>query len=66
MSLVHCPECGHEVSANAVACPNCGRPITTSAPVIERKVRAFGAVGDAAGLHDVTEQAQVDEVETHA
>lgn len=37
MSLVHCPECGHEISGNAIACPNCGRPISTP-PVIERKV----------------------------
>ncbi len=35
MSLIYCPECGHEISANAVACPNCGRPI--SAPVVEKK-----------------------------
>ncbi|MDM7924030.1 MAG: zinc ribbon domain-containing protein [Pyrinomonadaceae bacterium] len=27
MSLVNCPECGHDVSAAAVACPNCGRPL---------------------------------------
>jgi hypothetical protein len=36
MSLIHCPECGHEISAAAVACPNCGRPIHAT-PVIERK-----------------------------
>ena len=36
MALAHCPECGHEISTNAVACPNCGRPIN-SIPVIERK-----------------------------
>jgi hypothetical protein len=36
MPLVHCPECGHEVSLNAVSCPNCGRPI--AAPAAERKV----------------------------
>lgn len=36
MSLLHCPECGHEVSLNAVACPNCGRPI--AATVVEKKV----------------------------
>jgi uncharacterized OB-fold protein len=35
MSLIYCPECGHEISANAVACPNCGRPIST--PVVEKK-----------------------------
>ena len=37
MSLLHCPECGHETSANAIACPNCGRPISAP-PVVERKV----------------------------
>lgn len=35
MSLVYCPECGHEISANAIACPNCGRPI--SPPIVEKK-----------------------------
>lgn len=37
MSLIYCPECGHEVSQSAVACPNCGRPLKTT-PVVERKV----------------------------
>ena len=32
MALVYCPECGHEISANAIACPNCGRPIAPAAP----------------------------------
>ena len=35
MSLIYCPECGHEISAAAVACPNCGRPLSAR-PVIER------------------------------
>src|SRR5689334_19611949 len=37
MSLIYCPECGHEISTAAVACPNCGRPIQAR-PVVERKV----------------------------
>lgn len=35
MSLIYCPECGHEISAAAVACPNCGRPLSAR-PVVER------------------------------
>lgn len=38
MSLINCPECGHEVSNEAVACPNCGRPLAAPIPVIQRKV----------------------------
>ncbi|CAN5450632.1 hypothetical protein BH10ACI1_BH10ACI1_03540 [soil metagenome] len=36
MSLITCPDCGHEISTAAVACQNCGRPITD--PTIERNV----------------------------
>lgn len=36
MSLIICPECGHEVSTAAVACQNCGRPIAD--PLLERNV----------------------------
>lgn len=28
MSMIYCPECGHEISTAAVACPNCGRPLS--------------------------------------
>jgi hypothetical protein len=38
MSLINCPECGHEVSNEAVACPSCGRPLAAPTPVIRRKV----------------------------
>ena len=27
MALISCPDCGREMSSEAVACPNCGRPI---------------------------------------
>lgn len=38
MPLMNCPECGYEVSNEAVACPNCGRPLAAPTPVIQRKV----------------------------
>ncbi len=32
MALLHCPECGHDVSDRAAACPNCGyRPTSGTA-----------------------------------
>ena len=36
MSMIYCPECGHEISNAAVACPNCGRPLSAARPVVER------------------------------
>jgi hypothetical protein len=36
MSMIYCPECGHEISTAAVACPNCGRPLSATQPVVER------------------------------
>lgn len=38
MSMIFCPECGREVSTEAVACPGCGRPMSAPTPVVERKV----------------------------
>jgi hypothetical protein len=45
MSLIYCPECGHEVSAAATACPNCAHPmapvtVPVVEPVAERRVVA--------------------------
>ena len=37
MSLIYCPECGSEISNNAIACPSCGRPISAPEPVVEKK-----------------------------
>ena len=39
MALVHCRECGKQISDQAAACPGCGAPIkdrssTASAPVV--------------------------------
>ncbi len=36
MSLIICPECGHEVSSAAAACTNCGHPFVK--PVVQRNV----------------------------
>lgn len=30
MSLIKCPACGKEISAQAVSCPNCGHPLLTT------------------------------------
>lgn len=39
MSLIHCPECGHEISQAAIACPSCGRPINEpGTPPLQRPV----------------------------
>lgn len=45
MSLIYCPECGHEISTAAVACPSCGRPLsapTARVPrvIVEREPKA--------------------------
>ena len=38
MSLIYCPECGHEISTAAVACPSCGRPVSAPPSSIPRVV----------------------------
>ena len=45
MALIECPECGREVSSNALACPTCAYPVATGTPsepvraVAPRKMR---------------------------
>jgi hypothetical protein len=38
MSLLKCPECGHDVSEYAKACPNCGCPIEKIQEIILSKI----------------------------
>lgn len=38
MSLIYCPECGHEISTAAVACPSCGRPVSAKPAAVPRVV----------------------------
>ncbi|MDQ3800762.1 MAG: hypothetical protein M3384_15045 [Acidobacteriota bacterium] len=40
MSLITCPDCGNQVSTEAVACPQCGRPMAPAvvAPIPQREV----------------------------
>lgn len=40
MSLVTCPDCGNQVSTDAVACPQCGRPMAPAIvePIPQREV----------------------------
>ena len=40
MSLIYCPECGHEISQAAIACPSCGRPINAAPVAIDPVVVA--------------------------
>ena len=37
MALIKCPECGKEVSENAVSCPNCGQPIKVTKTINEEE-----------------------------
>lgn len=40
MSLITCPDCGNQLSTEAVACPNCGRPMAPMVvePIPQREV----------------------------
>lgn len=45
MSLIYCPECGHEVSEIAPTCPNCGHPFHPQ-PAVPRVVVTDRPVDD--------------------
>ncbi len=36
MPLQTCPDCGNQVSTQAISCPKCGRPIAPTAPSAPR------------------------------
>lgn len=38
MSLITCPDCGHQVSSRAAACPKCGGPVQASVGVAKEVV----------------------------
>jgi hypothetical protein len=44
MSLINCPECGHEVSTSAIECPNCGRPLHRPAAAPDTVITAVPRV----------------------
>lgn len=49
MSLIYCPECGHEISNSAIACPNCGRPLAAR-PIAEEKIIVTHPPRDGSGF----------------
>lgn len=47
MALRACPDCGHQVSAAAIACPNCGRPFSSTVgtqSLLEATLRKWGGI----------------------
>ena len=40
MALIHCPECGREISDQAKACPGCGFPMDPQADETRRLAEA--------------------------
>lgn len=44
MALIHCPECGKEVSDKAGSCPNCGHPINGEKPQEKKPSLKTGSI----------------------
>lgn len=43
MALILCPECGTEVSDQAIACPKCARPLREASPEAPTVTKRAGA-----------------------
>ncbi len=48
MALVHCTECGREISDKAAACPHCGCPLTKT-PAADAKPKAVATEATSSG-----------------
>lgn len=57
MALMNCPECGKEISDQAISCPHCGYPLQsdTTVVVIKKRTpgRGFGIAGMILGIFGV-------------
>jgi len=42
--MIHCRECGEEISSNADSCPNCGAPQSSTSPSQSDKSRTTAAL----------------------
>ena len=45
MALIECPECGKEISEQAVSCPQCAYPIQTQSAMYEHPVQTIEQTG---------------------
>ena len=52
MALIHCTECGHDVSTRAHACPNCGCPVELILQDLAEKAAANAANDEVLELLD--------------
>lgn len=51
MALIACPDCGGQVSDQALACPHCGRPLQTvpSLQVLRREAHTLQSLAKGCG-----------------
>src|SRR5215471_8056487 len=53
MALVECPECGQQVSTEAVSCPHCGKPLSSRIGATPGAPSVFVAPASAPGPEQV-------------